>query len=76
MVLLVYLFVAEPIVTRIETFSDWSLYLPGPAAGALTQVSLTNQDFLAPWQGGLALAGYGLVLAFAGARLTIRRDIT
>jgi len=75
-VLLVYLFVAEPIVTRIETFSDWSLYLPGPAAGALTQVSLTNQDFLAPWQGGLALAGYGLVLAFAGARLTIRRDIT
>lgn len=75
-VLLVYLFVAEPIVTRIQAFSDWSLYLPGPAAGALTQVSLTNQDFLPAWQGGLVLAGYGLLLALAGARFTIRRDVT
>jgi ABC-2 type transport system permease protein len=75
-VLLVYLFVAEPIVVRIEAFSDWTMYLPGPAAGALTQVSLTNQDFLAPWQGGLVLAAYGLMLALVGAHLTIRRDVT
>jgi hypothetical protein len=75
-VLLVYLFVAEPIVTRIQAFSDLTMYLPGPAAGALTQVSLTNQEFLSPWQGGLILAGYGLALALAGARLTMRRDIT
>jgi len=74
-VLLVYLFVAEPILTRVEVFSAWTPYLPGPAASALTQVSLTNQDFLAPWQGGLVLAGYGLALTLAGARLTIRRDI-
>jgi hypothetical protein len=28
------------------------------------------------WAGGLLLAGYGLVLATIGSRLTLRRDIT
>lgn len=74
--LLVYLFVAEPIVTRIPALSRWTIYLPGAAANALTQVAQANQDFLPPWQGGLVLAAYGLVLAAAGTVLTSRRDIT
>jgi ABC-2 type transport system permease protein len=42
----------------------------------LTQVAQANQDFLPPWQGGLVLAAYGLLLAAAGTLLTTRRDIT
>jgi ABC-2 type transport system permease protein len=74
--LLVYLFIAEPIVTRIPALDSWTVYLPGAAANALTQVAQANQDFLPPWQGGLVLAAYGLLLATAGTALTIRRDIT
>jgi ABC-2 type transport system permease protein len=74
--LLVYLFIAEPIVTRIPALSSWTIYLPGAAANALTQVAQANQHFLLPWQGGLVLAAYGLILATAGAVRTIRRDVT
>lgn len=74
--LLIYRFVAEPIVTGIPALADWTVYLPGSASAALTQVSLSNQDYLDPWQGGLLLAGYGLALALAGTLLSIRRDIT
>jgi ABC-2 type transport system permease protein len=74
--LLVYLFIAEPIVTRIPALSGWTVYLPGAAANALTRVAQANQDFLPPWQGGVVLAAYGLVLAAAGTVLTIRRDVT
>ena len=55
---------------------SWTIYLPGAAANALTQVAQANQDFLPPWQGGLVLAAYGLILAAAGTFLTTRRDIT
>jgi hypothetical protein len=51
--LLVLLFVAEPIVTRIPALQDWTVFLPGPSAGALTGITLTDQDFLQPWQGAL-----------------------
>jgi ABC-type transport system involved in multi-copper enzyme maturation permease subunit len=74
--LLVYLFVVEPLVTRIPSLSDWSVYLPGAAANALTQVAQSNQHFLEPWQGGLVLAGYGVVFAIAGTFLAVRRDVT
>jgi ABC-2 type transport system permease protein len=74
--LMVYLFIAEPIVTRIPALGSWTIYLPGAAANALTQVAQANQDFLPPWQGGLVLAAYGLILAAAGTFLTSRRDIT
>jgi ABC-2 type transport system permease protein len=74
--LLVYLFVAEPVITRIPALNDWTIYLPGPAANALTGVTLTNQHFLAPWQGGLLLAGYATALAAAGTLRTARGDIT
>ena len=74
--LLVYLFVAEPIVVRIQAFSDWTMYLPAPAASALTQVSPTNQDFLAPVAGPTVAHRSGLMLALVGAYLTIRHDVT
>lgn len=74
--LLVYLFVAEPIVTRIPALQDWSMYLPGSASAALTRVSQAGQEFLAPWQGGLVLVGYVLVCAAAAAQLSVRRDVT
>jgi ABC-2 type transport system permease protein len=74
--LLVYLFVAEPIVTRITALQDWTVYLPGPSASALTQITLTDQDFLQPWQGGVMLAAYGLVVAAAGLWRTARFDLT
>jgi len=74
--LLVYRFVAEPILTGLPALSDWTIYLPGSASAALTNVSLTTQEYLEAWQGGLVLAGYGLVFALLGARFSVRRDIT
>ena len=74
--LLIYRFVAEPIVTGIPALGEWTSYLLGSASAALTQVSLTTQDYLEPWKGGLLLAGYGLVFALAGSLFAMRRDIT
>lgn len=74
--LLVYRFVIEPILTSIPALTDWTIYLPGSASAALTQVSLTTQQYLDAWQGGLILTGYGLALASAGALYSVRRDIT
>lgn len=74
--LLVYLFVAEPIVTRIPALQDWTIYLPGTASFALTQVSQAGQDYLTPWQGGLVLTGYAVVFALAGIAFSVRRDVT
>jgi ABC-2 type transport system permease protein len=74
--LLIYLFVAEPIVTNIPALESWTPYLPGPAGNALTQISLTTQDFLSPWQGGLVLLGYATALAIAGTFFALGRDVT
>jgi ABC-2 type transport system permease protein len=73
--MLIYLYVVETIVTEIPALGDWTIYLPGPAASALSGISLTTRDFLPAWQGGLLLAGYGMVFALAGNYLTMRRDI-
>jgi hypothetical protein len=74
--LLVYRFVVEPVLTGIPALHDWTVYLPGSASAALTQVSLTTQEYLQAWQGGLVLAGYATVLAAGGALVTMRHDIT
>jgi ABC-type transport system involved in multi-copper enzyme maturation permease subunit len=74
--LLVYLFVAEPIVTRIPALQSWTSYLPGPSASALTHITLTDQTFLQPWQGGVMLALYALLAAAAGIWHTSRTDLT
>lgn len=74
--LLIYLYVVEPIITRIPALADWTVYLPGPAGSALTGIALTDQEFLAAWQGGILLIGYAIVLAAAGTHLAIRRDVS
>jgi ABC-2 type transport system permease protein len=74
--LLVYLFVVEPIVTRIPALENWTIYLPGSAENALTQMSLRDQVFLEPWIGGLLFVAYGLAFAVAGTYLAMRRDVT
>jgi hypothetical protein len=75
-VLLVYMFVVENILTNISALHRWTPYLPGQAEEALVGSTLTDQDLLAPWQGGLLLAGYGIVLAAAGMLPAMRRDVT
>jgi hypothetical protein len=47
------------VLISIPALGAWTMYLPGAAANALTQVAQGDQDYLAPWQGGLVLAGYG-----------------
>jgi hypothetical protein len=74
--LLIYLYVVEAILTAIPALHDWTRYLPGPADNALTGITLTNQDFLQPWQGGLVLTMYCLVIAAAGTWLATRADVT
>jgi ABC-2 type transport system permease protein len=59
-----------PAVLHTPTLPRW---LPGGAAAALTD---PGGRYLSMWAGGLLLAGYGLVLAAIGSRLTLRRDIT
>lgn len=75
-VLLVYLFLVENVLTNIPSLHGWTPYLPGQAEEALVGSTLTDQNLLAPWQGGLLLAGYGLALAAAGTWLAVRRDVT
>jgi ABC-2 type transport system permease protein len=74
--LLLYLYVVERVLTSIAGLGRWTSYLPGQAQEALVGSTLTNQRLLQPWQGGIVLVAYGLVLALAGTRLTIRRDVT
>lgn len=74
--LLIYLYVVESILTAIPALDGWTRYLPGPADNALTGITLTNQQFLPPWQGGLVLAAYCLVLAGAGSVVLGSRDVT
>ena len=74
--LLVYLFVAEPIVTRIPALQDWTIYLPGPSASALTQITLTDQTFLQPWRGGVMLTAYATAVAAGALWRTSHVDLT
>jgi ABC-2 type transport system permease protein len=74
--LLIYLFVIEAILTNIPALDAWTRYLPGPADNALTGITLTNQQYLQPWQGGLVLTAYCLLIAAAGTYLANRRDVT
>jgi ABC-2 type transport system permease protein len=73
---LIYLFIVEKIVTGVHALARGTIYLPGPDQEAVVGSTLTNQPLLAPWQGGLVLAGYGLAAAAAGTRTAMRRDVT
>lgn len=74
--LLIYLYVAEPLLTRIAAARGWTPYLPGTAADGLTQATQADVRLLAPWPGGLVFAGWAAALAAAGTVRTLRRDIT
>jgi hypothetical protein len=74
--LLFYLYLVEPIVARIPALQAWTAYLPGTAKNALTNVAYDDLSVIAPWQGGVVFAAYGLVLAAAGTCWGIRRDLT
>jgi ABC-2 type transport system permease protein len=73
--LLIYLYVAEPLLTHIAAFHAWTAYLPGVAADGLTQASQPGVTLLPPWQGGLVFAAWAAALAAAGTLRTLRRDI-
>jgi ABC-2 type transport system permease protein len=73
--LLLYLYVAEPLPSRISALGSWTAYLPGVAADGLTQASQAGVRLLPPWQGGLVFAAWGAVIACVGAAVTARRDI-
>jgi ABC-2 type transport system permease protein len=74
--LLLYLYVAEPLVSHITALGSWTAYLPGVAADSLTQASQAGVRLLLPWQGGLVFAAWAAVIAAAGAAAITRRDIT
>jgi hypothetical protein len=74
--LLLYLYVAEPLLSRITALGSVTAYLPGVAADGLTQASQAGVRLLPPWQGGLVFAAWAAALAAAGAVMTARRDIT
>jgi len=72
---LVYLFVVEGLIVRlVPGLQDAYKWLPGGALEALT-ATLRGPELLAAWQGGLLLLGYGLVTAFLGTFLAVRRDV-
>jgi ABC-2 type transport system permease protein len=53
--LLLYLYVAEPLLSRISALGPWTAYLPGMAADGLTQASQAGVRLLPPWQGAWCL---------------------
>lgn len=59
---------------------DIAQFLPGAAADAMAGASIytigSSVPMLEWWQGGLVLAGYTVLFALLGARLTLRRDVT
>jgi ABC-type transport system involved in multi-copper enzyme maturation permease subunit len=71
---LVYLFVVEPIIRSIPATSGAYKWMPGGGLEALT-ATFQGPDLLQAWQGGLLLLGYGLLAAFLGTFLAVRRDV-
>jgi ABC-2 type transport system permease protein len=71
---LVYLFVIEPIIRQIPATAPAYKWMPGGGLEALT-ATFEGPDLLEPWQGGLLLLGYGLLAAFLGTLLAVRRDV-
>jgi ABC-2 type transport system permease protein len=75
-VLLVYLFVIENILTNVPALDRWTPYLTGQAEEALVGSTLPDPLLLEPWQGGLLLAGYAIALGWVGTALAVPRDLT
>jgi ABC-2 type transport system permease protein len=71
---LVYLFVIEPIIRSVPATAGAYKWMPGGALEALT-ATFEGPDLLGTWQGGVVLLGYGLLAAFLGTMLAVRRDV-
>jgi ABC-type transport system involved in multi-copper enzyme maturation permease subunit len=71
---LVYLFVIEPIIRSVPATAGAYKWMPGGGLEALT-ATFEGPDLLEAWQGGLVLLGYGLLAAFLGNMLAVRRDV-
>jgi ABC-type transport system involved in multi-copper enzyme maturation permease subunit len=71
---LVYLYVAEPIISSIGAVQGAYKWLPGGAVQAITS-DFQAPDLLEPWQGAALLLGYGLLTALLGTVLAVRRDV-
>jgi ABC-2 type transport system permease protein len=63
----------EDLVASVLQRPGLGRWLPEGAASALTA---PGDGTLAMWAGALVFAAYGLVLALAGGRLVVRRDLT
>jgi hypothetical protein len=76
----------EPIIRvaagLVEPLANVAQFLPGAASDALVGASFyalagpVAGASLEPWQGGLVLAGYAVVLATIGYAVSWRRDVT
>lgn len=73
---LVYLFVIEQFISALPKIRDYYKFFPGGANNALTDATQPGVNLLEPYQGGLLLVAYGLVFAFLGTWLAVRRDVT
>lgn len=71
---LVYLFLVEPIIRSVPATAGVYKWMPGGGLEALT-ATLEGPDLLEAWQGGLLLLAYGLLAAFLGTLLAVRRDV-
>ncbi|MFI6674250.1 ABC transporter permease [Kribbella sp. NPDC050470] len=74
--LLVYSLVIESFVSVLPHIRDYYRYFPGGAFNGLINNYQPDIQFLAAWQSGLLLAGYGVLFAACGIALAVRRDIT
>ena len=71
---LVWVLVVESLLGNFA--SGIGRFFPGGAASAMSSVAPPSGDALPFWIAGLLFAGYALVVAEAGTRLVVRRDIT
>lgn len=71
---LVWVLVVESLLGNFA--SGIGRFFPGGATSAMSGVAPPSGDALPFWIAGLLFAGYALVVAEAGARLLVRRDIT
>lgn len=75
-VMLLYLYILEPLLSHIASLNSWTPYLPGVAADSLTQDIQNGVRLLSPWVGGLVFAAWAIAFVLAGVMITERTDIT
>jgi ABC-type transport system involved in multi-copper enzyme maturation permease subunit len=72
---LAYLLILEPLIGVIPVIKEAYRFLPGAAANAIAQVNAEPDLLLTRWQGVVVLLGWGLLFAFLGWLISMRRDV-